>query len=116
VQVELVRRQDGVGVRAEAEEGDVAEVEQPGVADDDVQAEREQREHERVEADADDVVRVGQVREDRREHAHDEQRLPERQRLETVEQLAGEAGAPLAPPFDARDPLVRADARLAGGV
>ena len=48
---ELVRGEQRVDVRAEAEERDVAEVEQARPADDDVQAEREQREDERVEAD-----------------------------------------------------------------
>ena len=56
VQPELRRGEHRVAVRAEAVEGDVAEVEQPGVADDDVQPEREQHVEQRVEADADDVV------------------------------------------------------------
>ena len=46
----LVRREERVRVRAEAVERDVAEVEQAGEADDDVQAEREQRVDEREEA------------------------------------------------------------------
>ena len=50
------RTEHRVDVRAEAEEGDVAEVEQPGAADDDVQPEREQHVDQRVEADPQDVV------------------------------------------------------------
>src|SRR5260370_28933653 len=41
VDAELGRRQDGEGVRADGKEGGVAEVEQAGVADHDVQPERE---------------------------------------------------------------------------
>ena len=41
------RREDRVEIRAEPEERDVAEIEQAGEADDDVEPEREQRVEER---------------------------------------------------------------------
>ena len=43
---ELVGRQERVAVRADPVVGDVAEIEEPGESDRDVQAEREQREDE----------------------------------------------------------------------
>ena len=66
VLVELARGQHRVDVGAEAEEGDVAEVEQPGCADDDVEPQREEHVDQRVEADPDDVAVVRQEREQRR--------------------------------------------------
>ena len=56
VDVVLVGAQESVGVRADAEERDVAEVEQAAPADDDVQPEREQHEDDRVERDPADVA------------------------------------------------------------
>ena len=58
---ELLRREPGRGVRAGRIEGDVAEVEQAGVADDDVQADRHHDEHDHVDAGCD----VGADAEDR---------------------------------------------------
>ena len=62
-------REEGVDVRAEAEEGDVAEVEQPGEPDDHVQPEREQR----VDQDEDAVVEEVPAR-DREERDQDRRR------------------------------------------
>jgi len=45
----MTRRKDSVHVRTEPEERDVAEVEQAGEPDDDVQPEREQRVEQRDE-------------------------------------------------------------------
>ena len=52
---ERARGEDRIAVRAEAEEGDVAEIEQPGPADGDVQAEAEHRVQDAREADREDV-------------------------------------------------------------
>ena len=51
VGAELRRGEQREPVRAEAEERDVAEVEQPGPAHHDVQPHRQQRDHQRVDAD-----------------------------------------------------------------
>ena len=51
VEVELVGAQVRVGVGAEAVEHEVAEIEQPAPADDDVQAEGQHHEEHRVEGD-----------------------------------------------------------------
>ena len=51
VGAELGRGEQREPVRAEAEERDVAEVEQPGPAHHDVQPHRQQRDHQRVDAD-----------------------------------------------------------------
>src|SRR5206468_5473895 len=61
---ELLGREEGVGIRAEAEEGDVAEIEQSRPADDDVQPDREQRVDQRVDADAEVVAVRGRAAED----------------------------------------------------
>ena len=65
VVAELRRRQDRVHVGTAAEEGDVAEVEQPRKADDDVQAEREQRVDQREEAIPEQVPFARHQREER---------------------------------------------------
>ena len=65
VQPELRRGEHRVAVGAEAEEGRVAEVEQAGEADDDVEPEREQHVDKRVEADAEHVAVVGHERQHR---------------------------------------------------
>ena len=113
VDVELVGGEEGVGVGADPEERDVAEVEQPAPADDDVQPEGEQGEDEDVEADQLVVLVRGQEREQAREDDDAEQLAPARDAADgAVPQPAGAAAA--AGPLAARgDPLVDADARLA---
>ena len=84
VQAEMRRGEHRVAERAEAVERDVAEIEQPRVADGDVQPEREQHVEQRVEADADDVPVAREDREKRRSDAERRDRTP----------AAGRAGAP----------------------
>src|SRR5205823_6171099 len=48
VQIEVRAREQGIGIRAHGVEGDVAEIEQSGEADDDVETEREQHIEDRV--------------------------------------------------------------------
>ena len=54
----MVGAEQRIGVGADPEERDVAEVEQAAPADDDVEPEREQHEDDRVEGDAADVAAV----------------------------------------------------------
>ena len=85
----VLRREPGHRVRADRVEGDVAEVEQPGVADDDVQAERHHDvdEHRHAGVDAreraedrhlEQVRLVEGVEEDEEDHADDDDQLPYR--------------------------------------
>ena len=108
---ELRRGEDPVEVRAEAEEGDVAEVEEAGEADDDVQAEGEQRVDEREEAVPEDVPLGREVREGGRRDHEDEDARRGRKTLPPPLDRTAEAGVPLAPALDLRDPLVDADPR-----
>ena len=111
VDAELRRCEHCVAVGAEAVERDVAEVEQPRIADDDVQAEREQHVQQRVEADADDIA---VVRERRQQRCGDPEREVEhrpRHALELTAHVAGDALAAIAAPFDGSDPFVDADPR-----
>ena len=110
VQAELRRREHRVHVRAEAEERDVAEVEQSRVADDDVQAEAEQHVEHRVEADADDVAVGGERGQQRR---RDPERGIERRPRRSPDlalEPAEHARQLLVPLLVRRDPVVDADA------
>jgi len=62
----VARREDPVHIRTETKEGDVAEIEQAGEADDDVQSEREQRINQRDQPIAEEVSFASDEREDRR--------------------------------------------------
>src|ERR1700750_2816820 len=66
-------RDVAVRVRAEAEEGDVPEVEQAGEADGDVQAETEQRVEERDQAIAEEIALGGDEGKDHRRYDEHEQ-------------------------------------------
>ncbi len=99
-----------VDVRAEAEEGDVAEVEKPRVADDDVEAEAEHHVQHRVEADADDVA---VAREHRQQRSGDPERCVERRPRRPSDlalDAAEDARQLLVPLLVRRDPVVDADA------
>ena len=63
--------EDGVGVGTDGVEGDVAEVEQPRVADDDVQAEAEQDVDKR---EGHDVDRAARAKDGNEEGSHDQER------------------------------------------
>ncbi len=106
MQPELRRGEHRVPVRAEAVERDVAEVEQAGIADDDVQAEGEQHVEQRVEADADDVAVARQRRQKRGRDAEDEIERRPRDALELRHEPV-----PLDAALVGRDPLVDADLR-----
>ena len=110
VQAEMRRREHRVDVRAEAEERDVAEIQEPGVADDDVQAETEHHVQHRVEADADDVA---VAREHRKQRGGDPERCVERRPRRPPDLAldpAEDARQLLVPLLVGRDPVVDADA------
>ena len=109
VDAELLGGEDRVGVRAEAVEGDVAEVEQAGVAHDDVEAERQQTEEDGVDRDADDVVRVGHERHERGQADDDRQARPRRHAVERADERCRPAGPQRRALSFARHPLVDAD-------
>ena len=111
VDVELVGAEERVRVGADAEEGDVAQVEQAAPPDDDVEPEREEHEDDRVEGDPAHVAALEDPRQ-RRDHRR-EQRQPgppgdNREPLLDRAEHAAPAGAALAV---ARDPLVPSDLR-----
>src|SRR2546426_325331 len=68
----VTRREQGIRVGAEAVEGDVAEVEQPREADDDVEAERQDRIEQRVQPVGEQISLVHPERQ-RRRHGNKEQ-------------------------------------------
>src|SRR5437588_11233074 len=72
---------DPVEVSAEAEEGDIAEIEQAGEADDDVEPERQQGVDEREQPVAVEVALVRDEREDRERAEQDDQASGCRQSL-----------------------------------
>src|SRR6266508_2956973 len=112
----LVGRELRIEIRSESEEGDVPEIEQPRIADDDVEAEPEQRVEQREDAVAEEVTAVHPERERRRDS--DEEGKAGRRghsRAETPSQ-PGEAGGPLSALLGSRDPLVDADARAVARV
>ena len=55
----LVRGEDAIGIGADGEEGGIAEIEQASEADHDVEAERQDRESERVRGRVDDRLHCG---------------------------------------------------------
>ena len=109
VDAELLGRENRVGVGAEAVEGDVAEVEQAGVAHDDVEAERQQAEEDGVDRDADDVVRVGHERHERGQADDDRQARPRRHPVERADERCRPAGPQRRALALASHPLVDAD-------
>src|SRR5205807_1864130 len=100
---------EGVRVRADAEERDVAEVEQARPADDDVETEREEGVVERVEADA---LVVAVARRDSEDPGRGDEDAEADRRVDArdgpLERAEGPA-ASLEPLARARDPLVGAD-------
>ena len=116
VVVELGRGEDAVAVGAEADEGDVAEVEQPGVPDDDVEAEPHQPVQERVDGVTGHVLLRHH---ERKEGGRDDEHAELRDRRQKLPRPAGDACEPSpAPPalLVRGDPLVDADARRVGDV
>ncbi len=108
MQAKLVRREHGVAVAADAVEGHVAQIEQAGVADHHIQAQRQQPEQADVAGDADDILVAGQQRDQRRrddQHAGHQQRVGRLQAL----QRAPERAQPRAARGELLDPLVLAD-------
>ena len=103
---ELRRREHRERVGADPVEGDIAEVEEPGEADDDVQPQREQHVEQGVEADADDVL----VRRHGRQQSGDDGEGREERRLRDAVELTLKARA-FCPAFGRRDPFVDADPR-----
>src|SRR6266542_3245842 len=88
----LVGRELRIEIRSESEEGDVPEIEQPRIADDDVEAEPEQRVEQREDAVAEEVTAVHPERERRRDgNEKGEARRRGHSRAETPGQ-AGESG------------------------
>ena len=117
VDVVLIGAQESVGVRADAEEGDVAQVEQAAPADDDVQPEREQHEDDGVERDPADVAALEADRHEADDPDEEREPRPPRDDLEALLDRAEHspaAGPSLAVP---RHPFVATDggARLSLG-
>jgi hypothetical protein len=110
VDVELGRGEHRVPVGAEAVEGDVAEVEQAGPADGDVEPQREQHVEERVEADAEDVA-VARKERKRRRREHEQGEPGRLGQLGDPTLERPERAAAVGPPGDPRHPLVAADPR-----
>src|SRR5207248_4901231 len=108
--------EEAVRVRAEAVEGDVAEVEEAGEADDDVQPEAEQDVQEREHAEPRERVAAGEDREERRRHDEDREAAERREALPDREDEPAEPGGALAPTLGLSHPLVDADARPVAGV
>jgi hypothetical protein len=102
---------DPVEVGAEAEEGHVAEVEQPREADDDVQAQREQGVDERDQAITKEVPFVRDEAEDHERPQQDGQMTRGRYALPNASDGARKACVGLAALLDLRDPLVDSDLR-----
>ena len=107
----VLRREQRVEVRAEAEERHVAQVEQPGIADDDVQPEAEQDVDQREDPVGKQVAAVHPERQRGGERAEDGQARPGREEGVDPPAEAGEPDTILAAILDARDPLVDAHAR-----
>ena len=111
VQAELRRGEHRVEIRAEAVERDVPEVEQPGKADHDAQAECEQHVEQRVEADADDVAVARDERKQSGGDGEPEVERGPRRAHDLVAQAPPEPLAALAAVVVARDPRVDANLR-----
>ena len=117
VDVVLVGAEERVGVRADAEEGDVAEVEQAAPADDDVQPEREQHEDDRVERDPADVAALEADRDQADDPDEERRATPTTARLEALLDRAEHSLAACPALAVPRDPFVATDggARLTLG-
>src|SRR5438874_5069475 len=102
---------DPVEVGAEAEEGDVAEVEQPGEPDDHVQPEREQSVDDGDQPVAVEVPLVREEREDPERTEQDHEPTRGWHALPGPADEAGEALVGFAALVDVRDPFVHTDAR-----
>ena len=113
---ELVRVEEGVEVRADPVEGDVAEIEQAAPPDDDVEPEREQHVEDGLERDEADVAARLERRQQR--EGRDEQRQPGPPRRAADALLDDGEPAPRVEPalLVARDPLVVPDGRAVVGV
>ena len=114
VVVVLRRGEDPVRVRAKAEEGDVAEIEEPGEPDDDVEADREQPVHERKEAVTEDVAVARHEREEGGEPHTQEDPCRRGQAVPLPQGDTTHAGVALASSLDRSDPLVYPDPGRAG--
>jgi hypothetical protein len=112
----LLRGELRVEIGAEAEEGDVAEVEEARVADDDVEPKREEEVDEREDPVDEEVAAVHPERERGGESGEEHEAC---RRRHVVERAAGEPREPrvaLASFLDLGHPLVDADARAVSGV
>ena len=108
----VAARHDPVEVRAESEERDIAEIEQAGEPDDDVQSERKERVNDGDQPVAEEVALVRDEREDRERPEQEYQPSRWWDSLPAPADEAGEAPLGLATLVDVRDPFVHADARL----
>src|SRR5436190_875353 len=112
----VAARHDAVEVCAEAEERDIAEIEQAGEPDDDVQSERKERVDDGDKPVAEQVSFVRDEREDHEGADEEGKSCKGRQALPGTTNEAGDTGAGFTALFVACDPLVDADARAVEGV
>src|SRR6202008_1261756 len=105
------RRQQRESVRAESVEGDVAEVEQSGPPDGDVQAERQQRQQQRVDSHLELEVVRRQKRDDQSEQRCEPELRPPPDALREPLDVTAPTTRVLAAPGAAREPPVDADLR-----
>ena len=108
----VTRRKDSVHVCTEPEERDVAEIEQAGEADDDVQPEREQRVDQRDQPVTEQVPFRRDEREDRGRDYEHEQPAADGERIPHAAEATDDPAVTLALALDRRDPFVDADPRL----
>ena len=111
VDVVLLRAEERVGVGADAEEGDVSEVEQPTPPHDDVEPEREEHEHDRVERHAADVAALEAEREQADDPDEERQPGPPGNDGEPLLEGSEHSSAARAALAVTRDPLVLPDRR-----
>ena len=109
--VVLIRAEEGVRVGADAEEGDESQVEQPAPADDDVEPERQEHEHDRVERHATDVAALESEGEQADDSDEEGQPGPPGNDGEPLLEGAEQSSAACAALAVTRDPLVLADRR-----
>jgi hypothetical protein len=107
----VLGRKLGIEVRAESEERDVAEVEEAGVPDDDVETKTEKRVQQRENSVAEEVAAAHPEWQRCRERGEEHEPRRCREKRDSAAQQPGEPGVALAPVLDLRDPLVHADAR-----
>src|SRR4051794_29164189 len=112
----VAARHDPVQVRAEAEEGDITEIEQAGEPDDDVQSKRKQRVDDGNQPVAEEIALVRNEREDHEGTDEDGKSCNSRQPLPCAGNEARDTGARFPALLDVCDPLVDADARPIAGV